>query len=173
MKRFAIVILAVILLMTTAAFAEKTYLGSLNVNGAFELKCTLPENYKMEIREADTTQILAFIDSGDKAKPIMTLSIAFDEMYSSVERLNDLDEAALAQLEMTFTAEDAATITYGYTDHGTKLLMAQYGNEYIDFFTIYKGYDIEFLLSAGEEPLNDAQIKMVIDFLSDLEFVEA
>ena len=47
---------------------------------------------------------------------------------------------------------------------------------YVDFYTIYKGYEIEFVLIKGEEgteSLSDAEIQMAVDFLSDLDFVAA
>ena len=46
-------------------------------------------------------------------------------------------------------------------------------DKYIVFYTIYKGYEIEFLLTPGTSPMTDAQIDMVIGFLSDLDFDSA
>ena len=43
--------------------------------------------------------------------------------------------------------------------------------------TVYKGYEIEFVMSpnpqAQNQTLTDAQIQMCIDFLSELDFIEA
>ena len=171
MKKMIAMLLAVSLLLCGAlSVAEKTKIGTLNVNGAFDLKCTIPEGYAIDIGQADTTQIFADINSQDKAKPSMTLTIAFNELFSGIERLNELDGAALAALEQTFRAEDDVTISYRNTEHGTKLLIAELKGRYVDFYTIYKGFEIEFLLTAGTEPLTDAQTDMVVSFLSDLDF---
>lgn len=177
MKRIIALVLSVSMLLciglACAESSEKTRLGTLNVNGAFDLKCRIPDGYGLNIEQSDTTQIRAIIESGDETKPIMTLNIAFDELLSDVDRLNDLDDAELAKIEATFKEEDAAKISYSFTDYGTKLLVAQLEGEYVDFFTIYKGYAIEFLLSPGTEPMTDEQVNMVISFLSDLEFDSA
>ena len=177
MKKNIALILTMMLLAgistATAENTEKTRLGTLNVNGAFDLKCRIPDGYGLDIAQSDTTQILAFIESDDETKPIMTLSIAFDELLSQVDRLNDLDDNALKAIEATFTAEDDVKISYKYTTYGTKLLMAELQGDYVDFYTIYKGYSIEFLLSAGVDPITEEQVDMVVSFLSELDFDSA
>ena len=177
MKRIFAFILSIAMLagicIASAETPVKTRLGTLNVNGAFDLKCKLPDGYGLDITQSDTTQIQAFIKSEDEKKPVMTLRIAFDELLSQVDRLNDLDDNALASIEATFSEEDDVKITYRYTAYGTKLLVAELDGEYIDFYTIYKGYAIEFLLSPGTEPMTDEQVNMVVSFLSDLDFDSA
>ena len=176
MKKKISILLAVIMLLCigiAAAEDGKTQLGVLNVNGAFEIRCKIPEGYKLDIEEATTTQIIAFVESDDEAKPIMTLTVAFNELWSGVDRLNDLNENDLKAIEATFREEDDVRISYRNTSYGTKLLVAELENEYVDFYTIYKGFEIEFLLSPGSEPLNGSQIDMMIRFISDMDFVSA
>ena len=172
-RSIALLLCLSMLLCGSMALADKTEIGALNVNGAFELKCTLPEGYELNIEQADTTQIDALIASEDATRPTMHLTVAFNELLSDTDRLNDLDDAELAVLEQTFRAEDDVNISYRNTDHGTKLLIAELKGEYVVFYTIYKGFEIEFLLTAGSEPLTGAQIDMVVSFLSDLDFVSA
>ena len=71
-------------------------------------------------------------------------------------------------------------ISYKETGHGTKLLIAkETGNDtdFVDILAIYKGYFIEFNMTpnpkAASQTLTDEQIQMCIDFLTDLDFVEA
>ena len=126
----------------------------------------------------DNDEVLAWIISEDPAKPRMQLSIAYDETYADVDRLNDLEESGFEALEKTFIEEDPTVeISYGDTGLGTRLLIAKQVNDiysYVDFFSIYKGYMIEFVLlpaqNSGVESLTEEQISMCIDFLTELDF---
>jgi len=109
----------------------------------------------------------------------MQLSVAFDETYADVDRLNDLNDQELAILEESFTQTDPTVeISYDETHLGTRLLIARQHYEdlqYVDFFSIYKGYFVEFVVTAGlqaqSRELTDEQFEMCIQFLTDLDFV--
>ena len=176
MKKITAILLAALLLMSVClASAEdgKTQLGILNVNGVFDIRCNIPEGYELSINEADSTMIYAVIESDDQTKPVMQLRVAFNELIADVERLNDLSDDQLKVLEATFLEEEGVKISYSSTAYGTKLLVAELENEYVVFYTIYKGFEVEFQLTPGTEPLNDSQIDMVISFLSNMDFVSA
>lgn len=160
------------------AAAEKTTVGTISINGAFTLKCDLPEGYKITPVKGSRDQVIAMIASDDPAKPILYLSVAFDETYADVERMNDLSEEEFAQLERTFTDVDPTIeITYGDTGYGTRLLIAKQTYEtpnYIDFLSVYKGYFVEFVMIAsqeGDQTLTDEQLAMCITFLTELDFI--
>ncbi len=178
-KLLAIALCLAMLLGCTAALAEeKEVLGEINVNGSFTLKCALPEGYAVKDITSDGSGVLlANISSEDETRPYFILSVAFDELMAEVDRLNDLDENALAMIEDTFRIEDTVEITYTETAYGTKLMMVKEvseGVEFVDFYTIYKGYGIEFvLITASPDGLTDADIDMAVKFLSDLDFVAA
>ena len=180
-KTIALILCAVIALTCMAVYAEgteKTNIGAISINGVFDLKGTLPEGYSVKIRKMDNDEVLAWITSEDPEKPRMQLSIAYDEAYASVDRLNDLEESGFEALEKTFIDEDPTVeISYGDTGLGTRLLIAKQVNDiysYVDFFSIYKGYMIEFVLlpaqNLGGESLTEEQISMCIDFLTELDF---
>lgn len=158
----------------------KEQMGKLNVNGEFALQCQLPEGYSMQLINTLGTKINAFITSEDKEKPILQLSIAFDELFANVDRMNDLPEETLKGLEASFTEMNDVEITYKETAYGTKLLIAREvgdDTDFVDILSVYKGYSIEFVMTpnpdAKNQTLTDAQIQMCIDFLSELDFVEA
>ena len=158
----------------------KEQMGKLNVNGEFALQCRLPEGYSMQLINTLGTRIIAFITSEDTEKPVLQLSIAFDEMFSDVDRMNDLPEEALKGLEESFSEMNDVEITYGETAYGTKLLIAREvgdDTDFVDILSVYKGYSIEFVMTpnpeAKDQALTDAQIQMCIDFLSEVDFVEA
>ena len=159
----------------------KVTLGNISINGAFTLQCGLPEGYREQPLKMNPEQYMAVIVSEDPEMPVMQLSVAFDETYSDVDRMNDLDDEALALLEKTFTDVDPTVeITYGETGLGTQLLIAHQTDEssnYIDFLSIYKGYFVEFVLvpsqTASSKTLTNDQLRMCIDFLTDLDFIPA
>ena len=160
----------------TSSGTEK--LGTLSVNGEFELTCTLPEDYKLQVVNTRGESIIASVLSDDMTKPQMYLSIAYDETYGDVKSMNDMSDEDLAVLEESFTDMNEVSITYGETGHGTKLLIArEIGNDtdFVDFLAIYNGYFIEFNMSpspsAASQTLTDAQIQMCIDFLTDVNFI--
>ena len=94
--------------------------------------------------------------------------------------MNDLGEEDLKVLEATFTDMNEVEISYQETAYGTKLLIAKEvgdDTDFVDILSVYKGYSIEFVMTPNPEAkaqaLTDEQIGMCIDFLSELDFVEA
>ena len=163
----------------TIAENGKTDLGVIDVNGAFSLQCKLAEGYSIQTVKSASDQLVAIVSSEDPTKPILQLSIAYDEAYAHVDRMNDLDDEAFAKLEKTFTDDNPMVeITYSDTGLGTRLMIAKQddaGFDFLDFMSIYKGYFVECVMvpaTAGED-LTDEQIQMCIDFLTELDFVPA
>ena len=177
MKKIISIILALALLCGCAALAETTekeYMATIDMNGVFELHCTMPEGYKLESAAKDESSQLFVISAGED-KPEMVLSIVFDEMYADVKRLNDMDEADKAFLLSTWSEEDVVENAIVKTDYGTELFLireAEGAMDFATFFTIYNGYEIEFtLFAASDSGLTEEQIQTALKFLSDLDFV--
>lgn len=183
MKKLFAILLSLVLIMACAGLAEtapKTQMGRVEMGGGFVLQCALPQGYVLNPIEEDSGRYLGTIESPDAGKPLMYLSIAFDELLSDVDRLNDLDDAALAAIEATFTSEDSVEISYMETAYGTRLMVVREtaNNDYVDFYTVYKGYEVEIVMTLSPDApegtvLNDDMIAMAVDFLSDLDFVPA
>ena len=83
MKKIMAIVLSMILLLGCAAAvaenaenAEKTELGSVNVNGAYRIQGTIPEGYRLSILEQSSTAIVCMLVSEDQAKPTVTVSVA-------------------------------------------------------------------------------------------------
>jgi len=153
-------------------------LGSLNVNGEFDITCKLPDGYKLQVVNVRGNKIIASVLSDDMTKPQLYLSIAYDESYGDVERMNDLSDADLAVLEESFKDMNDVEISYRQTGYGTKLLVAREtgtDTDFVDILAIYKGYFIEFNMTpnpnAANKTLNDEQIRMCVDFLTNVDFV--
>ncbi len=180
-KLFALLLSLAFALTCCAAPAEtaaKTELGSIKMNGVFRLECRLPENFEINITSKDDEGLIAVIETEDKTKPMMSLTIEFDETYYDVKRMNDMSEDQLQHIIDTFVEDgDEVSVTYRETSHGTKLMIVREAVDSVDYISIvsvYEGYMIEFDMMAGvdaEEGLSEAQIQMCIDFLSDLDFI--
>ena len=187
MKKIIAVILSLAMLLCAVsamaedalAVSEKTTIGTVSINGAFTLQCGLPEGYFPVPVSVSQEGVYAIVKSEDPEAPVMQLSVAFDEKYFDVDRLNDLSEEELEQLEATFIEEDPdVEITYGETGYGTLLLIARHETEtsdYVAFFSIYKGYCVHFVLvpsqTAEDKNLTEEQLRLSIQFLTDLDFI--
>ena len=184
MKKIIAILLSLALLLGCAAgLAEepqKQIFGSIRANGDFTLKGVLPEGYMVRPFELTDDSILIELIPEDETRPEMVLSVAYDETYSDVKRLNDLDDDALAVLEATFTDTDPyVNITYDETGYGTRLMVARTTSDtydYLDIFTIYDGYFVEFVMipskAAGRLHLTDEETELCNTFLTALDFVE-
>lgn len=185
MKKILAMILCLALLGSCAAFAEtaeKESIGTVNVNGAFNIKCKLAEDYTIAILQSDNSHITAIVSSEDPSKPMITLSIAFNELYTLEDgtalRYNDISEEDVERIKGTFTeVSDNATFEDRETAFGTKLLVVRGDvgdNNYLDVYTIYNSYEVEVVATAGtnaeEKILSEEQLQTIIDFLSDMDF---
>lgn len=189
MKKFFAILLCLSMLMSCAALAEtgKASMGVIDVNGTFELKCALPEGYRLEVLYSDSVTCIAAVSPNDAGKPTLQISVAFNEIYAGIDRLNDMDEDALKAIEDSFRAEESVDISYMETAYGTKLMVVKEnldGADYVDFYTVYKGYEVELILTHAQydaetgmildtPPITDAEIQMAVRFLSDMDFVGA
>lgn len=192
MKKTIAVLLCLMMLFSCAAMAEsaaaeKESMGSLNVDGAFDLKCAIPEGYTLNVLNNENNSVLAMITSEEEGKPDIYLSIAYNDLYYGVERLNDLDEEATAAIADSFLEEDDVEISTMTTAYGTELFVIKEIRDevdFVDFYTIYKGYEIEMIIThvpaddpeaedAPIVPVTEEEIQLAVQFLSDLDFVPA
>ncbi len=179
-KIIAIALCLAMLLGCAAAVAETAEKQSLTIADKFTVKWLAPEGYEINVyanNEGDGNMIITLTpDENNAGKPMMTAAIAPNELYSEVQRMNDLSEEDMAAIEATFREEDEVEISYMETAYGTKLLVVKEtkdGIDFVDFYTIYLGYEIELVLTQTEEmagtSITDEQIATVIQFLSDMD----
>lgn len=154
--------------------------GRLSVNGVFDLQCKVPEGYRLQVISSQSTRLIASLVSDDPAKPQMLLTVAYDEMYSGTDRMNDLSEEEIAELKKSFTDVNEIEFSEMETGKGTKLLVAREAGEdedFVSFVSVYKGYTVEFMLTpnpaAATQTLTDEEIGKCVDFLTNLEFIPA
>ena len=186
MRKIIAVFLCLVMLLGCAAVSaeqatnDKISIGKITINGAFDLQCAMPEGYSVHPLIMERDHVVSLISSEDPNKPVMQLSVAFDETYADVQRMNELDADALALLEQTFLDNDPTVdLSYGETGLGTHLLIARQSGEdvlnYIDFLSVYDGYFIEFVLTPpsldSDMKLTEEQEAMCIEFLTQMDFI--
>lgn len=171
--------LCLMILLCTCASAEMTVkreLGKLKAKNAFTIKYgELPEGYVIDEIEEDDLGISAQITGLDDVGIILT--ITYDDLYSEVERLNDLTEEETEVIRGALTDEfDNVEFDIRETESGTKLLVSTIvfddGSMLGDIFTIYQGYDVElFIMPTGQKPVTEEMLQNMVKFLSDMDFV--
>lgn len=189
MKKVVAIILSLAMLLSCAAcfaeaaeaaevaeVAEKEELGTVNVNGVFKIQGRIPEGYRLSFLNQNPMYIRCKLISESKEKPGVELTIAYAEDWADTERLNDVSEADLLEIEESFREEDEVNIEYRTTAYGTKVMVVTEALEETDFvavYTIYKGYELEFVMTPGSNPLTEENTQMLVDFISEMDFVEA
>ena len=186
MKKVVAIILSLAMLLSCAAcfaeaaeaaeVAEKEELGTVNVNGAFKIQGRIPEGYRLSFLNQNPMYIRCKLISESKEKPGVELTIAYAEDWADTERLNDVSEADLLEIEESFREEDEVNIEYRTTAYGTKVMVVTEALEETDFvavYTIYKGYELEFVMTPGSNPLTEENTQMLVNFISEMDFVEA
>ena len=170
-KTIAMALALIMILCAACAFAEdadKAELGTLNVGEAFSIRSTLPEGYSY-IPGTSTELNMAGILSAGEDRPAVKISIAYNEEYEDVERFNDVDEAVVEEIRDSFReVDEEVTFEDMETAYGTRLLKVA-GDGFVDIYTIYKSYELEFVMTGSE--LSAADVQMLVDFISDMDFV--
>ena len=187
MKKIIALILSIVLLGSCAAAlaeeAEKGLIGTVSVNGVFNVQCRMAEGYKISLLESGSDSVSARIQSEDKTRPRITLKIAFNDSYTQdgvAMKLNDVSEEVMELIKDSFTEQsDVESFQDAETAMGTKLLIVRGTvgeTNYVDAYSIFNSYEIEAVAVPGEEAaestLTDEQVQMIIDFFSDMDFEE-
>lgn len=180
MKKLLMLALSMALLLCAvsapAETAEKEALGTvgrLDVNGVFTVQSRIPEGYTHTPIDADELGLTSILTSGD-GSVMVTVSIRYSEEYADVERLNDVDDEGIEIIKNTFSEMDDVSFEDLETAYGTRLLKVtetEGGTDFVDIYTIYKGYELEFVIVKLEGELTEDDIRMMVDFISDMDFV--
>ena len=172
MKKITALALSLIMILcAVCALAEdtgKTEIGTLRVAEAFSIQSKMPEGYRyMPVRTGELNMV--GILSAGEGKPSVTISIAYNEEYDGIERFNDVDEATVEEIRESFLdSDEEVTFADMETAYGTRLLKVS-GDGFVDIYTIYKSYELEFVLTGSG--LTDGDVQMLVDFISDMDFV--
>ena len=161
----------IMILCAVCAFAEdtgKTEIGTLKVGEAFSIQSKLPEGYTYRPVLATELNMVGMLSAGE-GKPVVTVSIAYNEEYAETERFNDVDEETVEEIRQSFLeVDEEVTFEDLETTYGTRLLKVT-GDGFVDIYTIYKSYELEFVMTG--EGMSDEYVQMMVDFISDMDFV--
>jgi len=172
MKKITALALSLIMILcAVCAFAEdtgKTEIGTLKVGEAFSIQSKLPEGYTYRPVLATELNMVGMLSAGE-GKPVVTVSIAYNEEYAETERFNDVDEETVEEIRQSFLeVDEEVTFEDLETTYGTRLLKVT-GDGFVDIYTIYKSYELEFVMTG--EGMSDEYVQMMVDFISDMDFV--
>ena len=183
MKKIIALALSLIMILTcAAAFAETAEKEAITMAGAFTVSYSkLPEYYTM-IKLADSSDNFAVMfESADADKPVMYLTIAFNDQWADIKTMADLTEEDLDAIKEDFykvTELNDGDLVFSdaVTGAGTKLLVTRDKDGTAGaVYCIYMGFEIEidmFPGSAGKS-VTEEDIQKVIQFLTDIEFTAA
>ena len=185
MKKIAAMILCLALMLGCTAMAEnaKENIGTVSVNGEFNIQGVIPEGYRLAIVDQDNNMITATVKTEDPTKPWMTLNIAFNDSYTQdgrALRLNDISEEEIAIIQDSFQESmDDPTFEFRETGLGTRVMITRgtlSGVSLIDFYSIYNSYEIDMVAIPGEEAedktLPEEIVQTVLDFMTQMDFIE-
>ena len=175
MKKIIALALGLMMILCAAgALADETAdtveLETVSVGQAFSIRSKLPEGYTFTLITSTDLNLVGLLAGGED-QPLITVSIAYNEAYNDVERFNDVDEETVQEIRDSFLAMDDVEFEDLETAYGTRLLKVTTSDKsFADIYTIYKGCELEFVI-IGNGELQDADVQMLVDFISDMEFV--
>ena len=185
MKKIIALLLALALTLSCAAVlaeaAEKTNMGTIDFGGKFVIKGVIPEGYTLvEEEKQDKVFIHAkLVKADDPMAPYLDIAIYQEDTYESGTKLNDVDAETLKEIEDSFTEDADVQIEYTETGLGTKLMkVTEIGDDpdWIAFYTIYEGYEIELTIKVSEMAVSPELSQDVVDkavtFLTEMDFVK-
>ena len=170
-KMISLLLCAVLLLTCFSAFAEDK--STIDFQDRLQFSGVLPEGYRCSILSQSELTLECAVASDDPAAPRLNIYVSFNESYATINQLSDLDADSLEFLKMGFSEENTVTFDMFKTDSGTDLLLVRETGDdpdFLDFYTICLGHEIEFTLTAGEpgQALTDEQVSRCIEFMRGL-----
>ena len=166
-KLISILLCAALLLTCVSALAEDK--AVIDFQNRIQFSGVLPDGYKCSILSQSDLTMECLIASENPAAPRMDIFISFNESYTGVASLADLDADSLERLKMGFSEENVVTFDNLNAD---LLVVRETGDDldFLDFYTICLGHEIEFTLTAGEpgQALTDEQVSRCIEFMRGL-----
>ena len=182
MKKIVAILLCLSLLGCCAAVAEtaetenKVVLGTV---GSYVIRCRLPEGYKVNLIESDSVSISGALLPEQEGQPDINLSIGFNDSYTQdgkALRMNDVSEEDLAEIRESFVENvDEAFFEERETGLGTKVLVVKGSigdKNFVDLYSLYNSYEVEVVAVTGSDEPAEEQIQMLIDFFTEMDFVE-
>ena len=172
MKKTIALLCALLLLAASCASADGTVVefhDKLLLNG------TLPEGYSYAQSSLDDNMLFGNITSGDPAGVSLEICISLSDnaSYIVAESPKDLSEEELNLIKQPFENESNVVFDQLTTASGDNLLVIrETGGQFLDFYTVCLGYEIELTLFPAEgKLLTEEQINRCLEFIKTLDVV--
>ena len=140
---------------------------------------TIPEGYTYHVLDLEPGVFVNadVVNEDDPDAPSLNIQVYLADNYEPGIRLNDVDEETLKEIEDSFTEDNVVEIEYTETGLGTKLMkVTETGDDpdWIAFYSIYEGYEIELTIRSGESGvLTDEIVEKAVKFLTEMDFIKA
>ncbi|MBR3335058.1 MAG: hypothetical protein IKG23_12280 [Clostridia bacterium] len=172
MKKIIALLCALLLLSVSCASAAGTVVefhDKLLLNG------TLPDGYSYTQISLDDSTLFGEVTSGNSAGAHLEICISLSDnsSYIVAESPKDLSADELNLIKHPFEEESNVTFDQLTTASGDNLLVVrETGGQFLDFYTVCLGYEIELTLFPAEgTPLTEEQINRCLEFLRTLDVV--
>ena len=168
MKKLTALLFVFLLLSVSFASAET----GLNVEfrDVFRLNGRVPDGYTFSLGSQSDLILDGEYASDDPAAPVLEVYIAFNESYAGIAKLDNLGQDGLDLIRQGFITENSVSFDILDTLSVGKLLVTrEAGGQFLDFYTICNGYEIELtLLPADGQTLTEEQIRLWTDLMNGL-----
>lgn len=184
MKKIIALLLTLALTLGCAAVLaeaaeEKQEMGTVDFYGSpFLIKGIIPEGYTYHVLDLEPGVFVNanVVNENNPDAPYLNIQVYLADNYLPGIRLNDVDNETLREIEDSFALDNEVAIEYTETAYGTKLMkVTEIGNDpdWIAFYSIYEGYEIELTLHAGKNgELTEETVENAIRFLSEMDFIK-
>ena len=172
MKKIIALLCALLLLTASCASAEGTVVefhDKLLLNGA------LPEGFSYSQISLDDSTLLGNLTSDDPAGVSYEICISLSDNSSFIEAESpkDLSADELNLIKQLFENESNVIFDTLVTASGDNLLVVrETSGQFLDFYTVCLGYEIELTLFPGDgKLLTEDQVNKCMEFIKSLDIV--
>ena len=181
MKKMLALLLALLMALNLCAAVaeeiEEIEKITIPYDDVLEFEMLFPDGYDFDTEFYENVLILS-IESADAAKPLFTMTVAPDEEYSELDRLNDLSDADYESYVQSLLQDYASPTWETFTtSYGSKTVFINDDNTESDVAVlvgIYLGYSMALYIEYADGREVDAQaIETAVQIYSDMDFVFA
>lgn len=176
MKKLLIMLLAALMILSSAAIAEQTpTVVFQDEDVSFDVTMIIPDGYTPE-QSQEGRYLHIHLLPDDTAKAEYSVSVAYSEL-SDGQTINDMSlddvRTILSFVELDYAAPQ---VTETFTKEGTRIyLVDETGgdSDYMTAVTLYKGYFVTVEIHMPDfSQLTEADADLAIELLGDMQLVE-
>ena len=173
-KMLSIILAAAMLLCCVPAFAES------EIVPAYKLITTIPDGYELENEQWITPFIVTqALRPTAEGKPAILTVVSYNDAFSDITFNADMEEEEfnkqVAALVVDEESGDELPYEIRETGLGTKVVVITYPGNYLEFYSIWHGYEVSLFATNYDEENNASmptkdQVDVIMQFLTDMDF---